>query len=83
MPASIVPQIRVVGPPFRKAELIVRLIPVQEDNTVMPKAAAGFSERYLFCSISQHFLFSERTSSTSSFCDILSLSERLASRAAS
>ena len=47
-PASIVPQMRVVGPPFKKAELMVKLIPVQEDKTVMPNATAGFNERYLF-----------------------------------
>ncbi len=47
-PASIVPQIRVVGPPFKKAEPTVKLIPVHEDSTVMPNATAGFNERYLF-----------------------------------
>jgi len=46
-PARMVPQMRVVGPPFRKAEPTVKLIPVHEDRTVMPKATAGFNERYL------------------------------------
>lgn len=55
-PASIVPQIRVVGPPFKNAELMVKLIPVHEDKTVKPKATAGFNERYLF------YLFSQRHS---------------------
>ena len=47
-PANIVPQIIVVGPPFKKAEPIVKLIPVHEDKTVMPNATAGFNERYRF-----------------------------------
>lgn len=46
-PESNVPHTSVVGPPFRKAALIVKLMPVHEDSTVMPNATAGFSERYL------------------------------------
>lgn len=46
-PASSVPQTSVVGPPFKKAALIVKLMPVHEDSTVMPNATAGFKERYL------------------------------------
>jgi hypothetical protein len=45
-PDRTVPQIMVVGPPFRNADPIVKLIPVHEDKTVMPKATAGFNERY-------------------------------------
>jgi hypothetical protein len=47
-PARTVPQIRTVGPPFKKAEPTVKLIPVHEDKTVMPNATAGFNERYVF-----------------------------------
>jgi hypothetical protein len=45
-PESSVPHTRVVGPPFKKAALMVRLMPVHEDSTVMPNATAGLSERY-------------------------------------
>jgi hypothetical protein len=40
----------VVGPPFKKAALMVKLMPVQEDSTVMPKATAGLRFRNLCAS---------------------------------
>ena len=46
-PDRIVPHMIVVGPPLRNAEPTVKLIPVQEDRTVIPKATAGFRDRYL------------------------------------